>query len=510
MSEVTRSARQAPTRIARASALFVVANLLPRLGLFLLLPVYVRFMSQAEFGALMLLIPVAGLLAILFRLGLDAALMRFHFDADGVGRSHLYASVAATTLVSGVVGVALVATVLAPMFNIIFVGIDFWPLGALMVASALTLTFQYIPTVFLRATEQPVAYLAFTLSVVVATALASLVLILGFRAGTSGGLVGQLAGGIVTVLAAAYVLLRLGSPRVDMRLVARSLRFGIPLVPHGLSQWMMNVSDRWLIGLVIGLPTIAARAEIGIYSLGYQIGYVVTLVAVSVQAAWTPVLYRLGELAMGPRLHRHMVTVAALLFLSLAVLLSATSHEIVAIIAPVSYARAADVISVVALGSTLYGFYVMLVGVIMLGRSTGSLPLITLAAAAVNVGFNLLLIPRLGIMGAAWSTVIGYGCYAGATYWLARHRFPLDLDWPRLSLLLLGALLAVAATLAVPHPSPTGMLAGLAIAMAYAAGGALLCRQPWRSLVGLLHEGADLALAAGSSSAIKRDMLGRG
>ncbi len=48
---------------------------------------------------------------------------------------------------------------------------------------------------------------------------------------------------------------------------------------------------------------------------------------------------------------------------------------------------------------------------------------------------NLLLIPRIGIMGAAWSTVVGYMVLAvGAAIYAARG-YPLSLDLARLGIL---------------------------------------------------------------------------
>ena len=70
---------------------------------------------------------------------------------------------------------------------------------------------------------------------------------------------------------------------------------GLPLLPHTLAGWLLNVSDRWLLGLLLGLSVTETLGAIGVYSLGYQLGYAVGLAAISFNAAWLPVLYRLAE-----------------------------------------------------------------------------------------------------------------------------------------------------------------------------------------------------------------------
>ena len=93
-------------------------------------------------------------------------------------------------------------------------------------------------------------------------------------------------------------------------------------------------------------------------------------------------------------------------------------------IARPGYAVAADVLPVVAYACVLQGVYTMLVGPIFLRRRTAILPLLTVASALTSVGLNILLIPRIGVMGAAWSTLVAYGLFATLTYLVARRCTP--------------------------------------------------------------------------------------
>jgi O-antigen/teichoic acid export membrane protein len=399
-------------------------------------------MSPAELGSLMLMLSLAGLLAVIFRLGIDAAVMRFHFDEPAEKLPTLYVTAAIIVGVGTLIVASVVTVVGFPTFPTLFVGLEFVPMGIIALLLATATAFQFVPTVWLRATEQPGRYLALTAGSFAVIGVGAFSLVVVADLGAVGALLGHLLGASVITLASAAVLFR-GRPAFDATAADRLLRFGLPLLPHGLSQWVLNVSDRWLIGLLIGLPVLAARAEVGIYSFGYQIGYVIVIAAVSIQSAWTPQLYRLGETDRGPAVHRHMTTAAVALFAWMAATLALLSPYVIGLLAPASYADASSIMALVSLGATGYGTYVMIVGVIMLTRRTGTLPLITVGAAALNIALNIVLIPRIGIHGAAVATVASYWVYAAGAYILARTRYPIDLDWPRLVIL---AVIAVSGT----------------------------------------------------------------
>jgi len=118
----------------------------------------------------------------------------------------------------------------------------------------------------------------------------------------------------------------------------------------------------------------------------------------------------------------------------------------------------------------IQGFYFMAVSPIFLQRRTAILPIFTLAAGALNVGLNILLIPILGVVGAGWSTIAGYLLLAAGTVWYARRGYELRLDLPRLaSLIVVVGAAIVAAQLVRPGGLILGGLVHLAIG-AVAAG----------------------------------------
>lgn len=455
-------------QLARGSVLYAVGQLLPRISLLILVPVYVRYMSPDEFGVMMLTVTIGSMLGILFRFGLDGAVLRIHFDLAPAERGTLYWTAAAISVL-GSVAVLLVVTPLAiPSFSRISAGTELWPYGVLAAALGFTNGLQFVPSVWFRAAEKPLRYVAYTAAVFAVTFFASLLLVVVLRFGPVGALLGWIAGGIVTIIVAASLLATMGRPRVDWILARSSLSYGLPLIPHSLSAWVLNVSDRLLIGLLIGFPAIEAQAAIGRYTLGYQIAYVISLLAMAAQYALSPYLFRVAGTSAGPRLHREIVTVGMAVLLALAAVEVASAPEIIAILAPGDeYRESVDVLRVVPVGACLFGLYALVVPILLHVKRTGVLALVTTASAVVNVAANVALVPRIGIIGAAVATVLSYGAYAGMTIAVARRAYPLDLDGRRIGLLWGAGFVLVGAPAAMAGPSSAGAIIRASAALVF-------------------------------------------
>ena len=429
--------------LTRGSLLVTLANLLPRVGAFLLLPVYTRFLSTADFGIVSLAGSTALLLAIAYRLGLDAALLRMHHDLGAADLRTLYATVVALSLACAAT-VTVVAALVAPVLLELGAADSLVPVVLLALAIGAVNTFQYVPSVWFRATDQTGRYLLLALAAFAAVVATTVVLVVVVRLGAVGSLAGQLAGALVMAASALAILWRQRPWRLSRSLARRALDFGLPLLPHSLAGWLLSVSDRWLLGLLLGVAVVDALGAIGVYSLGYQLGYAVGLAAISFNAAWLPFLYRVGDRAGGAGILRESTTIAVAGFAALAATVAILAPDLIGVIAPDEWAPAADVTAVVAFASAANGAGLMFASGIYLARATRVMPLLTLVAAALNVACNVILIPRIGIMGAAWATLVAYAGLATMTAIMAERHHPVRIDVRRLGAL---AMVAIGATL---------------------------------------------------------------
>jgi O-antigen/teichoic acid export membrane protein len=86
-------------------------------------------------------------------------------------------------------------------------------------------------------------------------------------------------------------------------------------------------------------------------------------------------------------------------------------------------------------------------------KKTGYLPLVFVVPAMLNIGLNALLIPRYGMLGAAWATLLAYPTLFGLTLWVAQTVYPIPYDYWRMAKPLGLAFGLSLLTNVVPHES---------------------------------------------------------
>ncbi len=69
------------TRLAQHSAIYGLGGLVSRFVALLLLPLYTRYLTPADYGAVETLVALAAILATVLRLGIASAFFRFYFDS---------------------------------------------------------------------------------------------------------------------------------------------------------------------------------------------------------------------------------------------------------------------------------------------------------------------------------------------------------------------------------------------------------------------------------------------
>jgi O-antigen/teichoic acid export membrane protein len=221
--------------------------------------------------------------------------------------------------------------------------------------------------------------------------------------GARGYLLGALLANAVFVGAYFVIMARRVSFVVRRDVVAAALVYSLPLIPHAAASWILDLSDRALLTRFVSL------ADVGRYTLGYQLGGAISIVVAAFNMEWTPFVFRKlsqpdTDLARLARLATYYWYV--LVFVGLGIALFA-GVAVYYFIAP-SYRSAVSIIPLATVSGVLNGAYIIPVTFLFWQKATTRIPMITLVSALVNVGMNLLLIPRVGMIGAAWATAVAY------------------------------------------------------------------------------------------------------
>lgn len=239
-----------------------------------------------------------------------------------------------------------------------------------------------------------------------------------------------------TLIFIAMIYRRIGFQGLSFANIRKYLKYGLPLVPNSLFLWLVNSSGRYFLTHYKGL------GEVGIYSAGFTIANVMTLFFMPISFVLFPVISKLwGE---GKRKAvAENITRANRWYLVLAVPgafgLSFLAEPIVTLLSSKEFMGGADVIFFLALANLFYGIYqINLYGALLLEKNlklTGYFAV----AGVLNVLLNFVLVPWIGLQGAALAMLLSFLYLATSVYRWGQKAIGFTLDWVGTFKILLSA-----------------------------------------------------------------------
>lgn len=182
-----------------------------------------------------------------------------------------------------------------------------------------------------------------------------------------------------------------------------ALSLGIPLIPHYLSQVVLNSSDKIMISEFCGKEAVAY------YSVAYSIGQVIQILTTSINNSLIPWTYQQIKAEKFEQLRK---VVNVLIFvLGVGVLtFIAFGPEMIRIMAPIEYFDARWVVPPVAGGVFFTFVYGTFANVEFYFGKTKMIAFASTICAVANVVLNAFFIPIFGYVAAGYTTLI---CYIG-------------------------------------------------------------------------------------------------
>jgi O-antigen/teichoic acid export membrane protein len=168
------------------------------------------------------------------------------------------------------------------------------------------------------------------------------------------------------------------------------------------------------------------------------------------ELAWSPFVYAQLEKPDAPRVLARIATYAFAALCGFGLLNAVFGRELLFLMAKPQFHAAHTVIPVVVLAYVIQGVFALTSIGIGISKTTRYFPMITAAAAALNVFLNLFWIRWFGILGAAWSTVAGYALMAGLGYWLSNRHYPIPFEGRRLGKIAVASALTFALSTFAP------------------------------------------------------------
>jgi len=448
-------------RLAKHSVIYGLGGLVSRILAIFLLPLYTSYLEPEDYGRVETLVALTAVLVTILRGGISSAFFRFYFDSPEprerlrVIRTAFWFTMASAT--AGLVAGLLLADVIADLLSL---GPDQDGLvRAAFVGLWAQMNLEQLTSLF-RVEERSVSFVIAALVRVAVTVLTTVLLVVVLEQGALGVVLGTAIGTLAVYLGLlAYRRVQLGL-EFDRGLLREMNRFGLPLVPSALALWTVNFSDRFF------LAHLAGQDDVGRYSLGVRIASAVVLLLVAFRTAWPAFAYSIDDDREARRTYGFVLTYLLFVGCWLALALGLLAPWIVQVLAPTNsdFWGGARVVAPLAFAGVAWGAYTVVAIGVGRARRTQFNWVVTGAAAALNVVLNLILIPAIGIMGAALAMVASFTAMFLGMTWHAQRIYPVPYQWRRVgtvagaavALTIVGKLLdvplGVAIALAAAYP----------------------------------------------------------
>ena len=221
---------------------------------------------------------------------------------------------------------------------------------------------------------------------------------------------GRLYGIIITTLAfgiiSAFIIYKRNYLKFSIKkdYVKDALFFGIPLIPASLGWWVMTGIDRIFINSMVGI------ADTGIYTVGYQVGMIIGLLAISFNQAWVPFFYeklKENEYSTNVRIVK-LTYLFNIGIIALSLILSFITPFFLRFYVGKRFYFAYKFVVWIALGYAFNGMRFMVVNYFYYVKKTYISAWIAFFCAGVNIILNYFLIKANGAVGAAQATTISF------------------------------------------------------------------------------------------------------
>lgn len=392
---------------AKASFWFVISSMIQKGVSLITTPFFTRILTVKEYGTVCIYNSWLSIITIIatFELStgvLNKAMIKYELDRDGYTSATLFLSTICSFFFFGVY-------ILCPKFwnNVFDLN------TSIMVMLFIEIIFSTAMSFWSTRNRFDFKYksvIGITLLANIGGTLLSFLFVLNFNENRAEYRVLGILLVHIIVYGIVYILIiKKGKKIVDFSYWKYAIKYNIPLIPHFLSQQILNQSDRIMISRMINKGTAA------IYSVAYQIAIVLNIVTNAVHASFSPWAFQkirdkqykqIGNAAFKIEI---CVCIVCFIFTLLA-------PEAIIILGGQTYYDAIWVVPPVTMSIVFNVLYTLIANIAFYYEKTKFIMFGTITSAIANIILNYIFIKAFGFVAAGYTTLVCYMLYSIVHY----------------------------------------------------------------------------------------------
>ena len=385
-------------QLAKNTLIIFLGKVCTQLISFFLIPLYTSYLATNEYGVVDLVQTYVTLLVPIITMDLEMSIFRYLVDSRTDSKN-------TKKLISNNFYILRFCLLL---FLVLYLGVCFfidipykWIILVDIIVCVLSGNFLQISRGLGKITDFSISCILTGLTTVVSNII--LICFVGLKA--EGMIISMaLANGICSL----YLFIRLKLYKyidfklVDKKLIKDMYKYSLPLVPNGISWWIVNISDRTIISFILG-----AGAN-GLYAISNKFPTVISSLTGVFNLSWSESAALHINSEDRDEFFTDITNTVIKLFTALGIGMIACMPFVFPIMVNKQYADAYNYIPFLVL-ATVFNVVICLYSQVYLAKKLSKQVATTaIIGAIINIVVNVLLIKPLGIYAAALSTTISY------------------------------------------------------------------------------------------------------
>lgn len=377
--------------------LFTISNFGSKLLVFFLVPLYTNVLSTYEYGIIDLINSTINLLVPVLTLSIAEATLRFAFDK--MNKEHIVLKNSLLVIVVSLIPLLFFKAIIVKWFSelekywIYFLIIYFFVAIDMCLSS------------YIRGIDKIKVYAIKGILYTAIFVSSNILFLVVLDCGLLGYLYATLLAEGITIfymLVASKIRLNIFNFRLDTPLLKQMLRYSLPLIPSIIAWWVMQISDKYIIIYFLGL------AASGIYGISYKIPTILSMVTSIFMQAWQISAIKSVEDQDNDKFVSKIYMYFTIFSVGACSVLILLAEMLGKILYAKEYAIAWRYVPILLMAYLFSGLSGVLASLFSAQKKTDILFHSTTIGAIVNIVLNFILIPKYGVMGAAYTTLLGF------------------------------------------------------------------------------------------------------
>lgn len=382
--------------LLKNTAIFTIGNIATKFIAFFLVPLYTNALSTTQYGVVDLVNTISMVLAPIIILNISESVMRFSLDKDA---DYIQ-----------IINIGIVIYLIS-----IVVGLLIFPINSHIPVTQNYSIYIYFHTItyagcqlflcYLRGKEMLTSYAIGSIIQSLTMACFNIVFLLNFKMGVIGYFLAMILSSLITMIYSGVVgkvWEAIHRFSINSRLLGQMVKYSIVLIPNTFMWWIMNASDRIMVTAMVGI------AANGIYAIAYKLPSLVSTFTTIFNQAWSYSAIKeegsADEEAYNNRVLNSLVSFSMLT----GIILLTFSKPFLKIYVEMSYFEAWKYIPFLTIGCIYLTLGTFMATSYTVHKDSFGYLFSASFGAVFNIVLNFILIPLIGVSGAAIATCVSY------------------------------------------------------------------------------------------------------